>query len=113
MLGRKLATRLDGSAELELVDIAGAPVAADISEPGVADRLVASRPDTIFHLAAVLSGESEADFDKGYRVNLGGTRALLEAVRAVGDGCAQPRPRPQRGAAPRSARRPCRQRPAW
>ena len=86
MLGRKLAERLDGSAELELVDIAGAPVVADVAEPGVAERLVASRPDTIFHLAAVLSGESEADFEKGYRVNLDGTRSLFEAVRAVGAG---------------------------
>jgi nucleoside-diphosphate-sugar epimerase len=37
----------------------------------------------IFHLAGVVSGEAEIDFDKGYRVNLDGTRALLEAVRAV------------------------------
>jgi D-erythronate 2-dehydrogenase len=33
-----------------------------------------------------VSGEAELDFDKGYRVNLDGTRALLEAIRAVGDG---------------------------
>jgi D-erythronate 2-dehydrogenase len=37
----------------------------------------------IFHLAAVVSGEAEADFDKAYGVNLDGTRALLEAVRAT------------------------------
>ncbi len=37
----------------------------------------------IFHLAAVVSGEAEADFEKGYRVNLDGTRALLEAIRAI------------------------------
>ena len=40
----------------------------------------------IFHLAGVVSGEAETDFEKGYRVNLDGTRALLEAIRAVGDG---------------------------
>ena len=40
----------------------------------------------IFHLAGVVSGEAETDFDKGYRVNLDGTRALLEAIRATGDG---------------------------
>jgi len=40
----------------------------------------------IFHLAAIVSGEAEADFDKGYRINLDGTRALLEAIRKVGDG---------------------------
>ena len=44
------------------------------------------RPDVIFHLAAIVSGEAEADFEKGYRVNLDGTRALLEAVRKIGDG---------------------------
>src|SRR5262249_59114340 len=43
-------------------------------------------PDTIFHLAGVVSGEAELDFDKGYRVNLDGTRALLEAIRATDDG---------------------------
>ena len=37
----------------------------------------------IVHLAAVVSGEAEADFAKGYRVNLDGTRALLEAIRAA------------------------------
>ncbi len=40
----------------------------------------------IFHLAAVVSGEAEADFEKGYRVNLDGTRLLLDAVRRVGEG---------------------------
>jgi nucleoside-diphosphate-sugar epimerase len=40
----------------------------------------------IFHLAGVVSGEAETDFDKGYRVNLDGTRALLEAVRSAGAG---------------------------
>jgi nucleoside-diphosphate-sugar epimerase len=38
----------------------------------------------IFHLAGVVSGEAETDFEKGYHVNLDGTRALLEAIRAVG-----------------------------
>ena len=40
----------------------------------------------IFHLAGVVSGEAETDFDKGYHVNLDGTRALLEAIRAAGGG---------------------------
>jgi nucleoside-diphosphate-sugar epimerase len=70
---------------------AGAPfavetLAADASAPGVAEKLVASRPDIIFHLAAIVSGEAEADFEKGYRVNLDGTRFLFEAIRKVGDG---------------------------
>jgi len=105
MIGVKLTRRLiaDGAlagkpvGRLTLVDIVvpttpeGAPFkietrAADLSQPGAADLVVASRPDVIFHLAAVLSGESEADFDKGYRVNIDGTRLLFEAIRKVGDG---------------------------
>ena len=58
-------------------------MAADLADPGAAQRLVEGRPDVIVHLAAVVSGEAEADFDKGYRVNLDGTRALLEAIRAA------------------------------
>jgi nucleoside-diphosphate-sugar epimerase len=59
-------------------------IAADLSGPGAAAELVASRPDLIFHLAAIVSGEAEADFDKGYRINLDGTRYLLEAIRQEG-----------------------------
>jgi D-erythronate 2-dehydrogenase len=83
MLGRKLAERLTG--DVRLVDAVAAPgvTVADIAQPGVAGELVADRPDVIFHLAAVLSGEAEADFEKGYRVNLDGTRSLLEAIRAL------------------------------
>jgi nucleoside-diphosphate-sugar epimerase len=60
--------------------------ADDLAEPGVAERLVATRPDTIIHLAAIVSGEAEADFEKGYRINLDGTQRLFEAIRHVGDG---------------------------
>ena len=100
MIGRKLAERLvaDGSlrgepiTELHLVDVvephvpAGAsmPVtvrALDISLPGTADTMIAARPDVVFHLAAIVSGEAEADFDKGYRINLDGTRYLFDAIR--------------------------------
>jgi len=56
----------------------------DISVPGAAAKCVATRPDIIFHLAAVVSGEAEADLDKGYRVNLDGTRQLFEAIREEG-----------------------------
>lgn len=59
-------------------------VAADLAEPGVAGQLVADGPDVIFHLAAIVSGEAEADFEKGYRINLDGTRALFEAIRKQG-----------------------------
>jgi D-erythronate 2-dehydrogenase len=60
--------------------------AADLAAPGVAKKAVSERPDVIFHLAGVVSGEAETDFDKGYHVNLDGTRALLEAVRLAGGG---------------------------
>jgi nucleoside-diphosphate-sugar epimerase len=100
MIGRKLSARLvtDGNVgglpveRLTLADVALAErppngdgqvevVATDLAAPGGAERLLESRPDLIFHLAAVVSGEAEADFDKGYRVNLDGTRALLDAIR--------------------------------
>ena len=45
---------------------------------------MAGRPDLIFHLAAIVSGEAERDFDKGYRINLDATRYLLEAARNAG-----------------------------
>jgi nucleoside-diphosphate-sugar epimerase len=69
----------------------GAPFAVetrqvDLAERGTAEALLASRPDVIFHLAAIVSGEAEADFDEGYRTNLGGTRRLFEAIRTVGEG---------------------------
>jgi len=57
---------------------------ADLSQIGEAAKLIATRPDVIFHLAAIVSGEAEADFDKGYRINLDGTRFLFEAVRQEG-----------------------------
>lgn len=68
---------------------AGFPVETllgDLSTPGEAEKLVAMRPDTIFHLAAIVSGEAEADFEKGYRINLDGTRFLFEAIRKAGAG---------------------------
>ena len=105
MLGRKLTERLvrDGGLngrqtdKLTLLDVvpptkatsfAGKTdmVAADLSAPSKAARAIEDRPDTIFHLAGVVSGEAELDFDKGYRVNLDGTRALLEAIRVSGGG---------------------------
>jgi nucleoside-diphosphate-sugar epimerase len=56
---------------------------SDISVPGAAAALVAERPDVIFHLAAIVSGEAEADFEKGTRINLDGTRHLFDAVRLI------------------------------
>jgi D-erythronate 2-dehydrogenase len=53
----------------------------DVSVPGLGERILSEPPDIVYHLAAVVSGEAEADFDKGYRVNLTGTQQLFEAVR--------------------------------
>ena len=61
-------------------------VASDFADAGAAAPLIAERPDVIFHLAAIVSGEAEAEFDKGYRINLDGTRYLIDAIRAVGGG---------------------------
>ena len=102
MVGRKLTAALVASGQvggspigrLTLADVVvpSAPagftgkvdtLASDLSAPGAAAALVASRPDLIFHLAAIVSGEAEADFEKGYRINLDGTRYLLEAIRLV------------------------------
>jgi nucleoside-diphosphate-sugar epimerase len=103
MIGRKLGERLgrDGAlgrpiAQLTLADVVEpAPLqadfgvrttAADLADPPAVRELVADRPDVVFQLAAVVSGEAEADFDKGYRVNMDGTRNLLEAIRILGSG---------------------------
>jgi len=55
----------------------------DLADPAQAQALVALCPDVIVHLAAIVSGEAELDFDKGYRINLDGTRYLFEAIRAL------------------------------
>ena len=104
MVGRNLAETLVGSGklgdqavtELTLFDVvpaatqgsAGVAVkveTGDIADRATMDRLIAPRPDVIFHLAAIVSGEAEADFDKGYLINMDGTRNLLEAIRALPD----------------------------
>ena len=104
MIGRKLTARLvkDGELggrtieKLTLTDIGVPPqpdgfagavqaFAADIGDPATAARAIANRPDVIFHLAAIVSGEAELDFEKGTRVNLDGSRALLDAIRQCGE----------------------------
>jgi len=102
MLGRRLVERLGrdgrlGTAaiqQLVLADIVEPErpstaldietVVADLAVPKAAEDLLSTRPDVVFHLAAVVSGEAEADFEHGYRVNLDGMRQLLDAVRAIG-----------------------------
>jgi nucleoside-diphosphate-sugar epimerase len=61
-------------------------VSGDIAERSVVERLISPDTASVFHLAAVVSGGAEADFDLGMRVNLEGTRLLLERMRQ----CARP-----------------------
>ena len=102
MVGRKLAERLAQTGavgksaidRMTLVDVVEPitprttadvkTIVTDLSTPGESEKLVAMRPDLVFHLAAIVSGEAEADFDKGYRINLDGTRFLFEAIRQEG-----------------------------
>ena len=60
-----------------------APVVGDLADPAVIERAVTRDTDVVFHLAAVVSGQAEADFDIGMRVNLDATRALLERCREL------------------------------
>ncbi len=100
MVGRKLTQRLVSEKalggkpveRLTLVDVVKPEAPAgfsgvvdalesDLSATGEAEKLIVDRPDVIFHLAAIVSGEAELDFDKGYRINLDGTRYLFDAIR--------------------------------
>ncbi|MCA9086740.1 MAG: SDR family oxidoreductase [Planctomycetaceae bacterium] len=102
MVGQKLLKRLlsDGHLgdrpiqSIVLFDVVAAAVpettsvnvevhTGDLSDAQSATQLAAGQPDVVFHLAAIVSGEAEADFDKGYRINLDGTRYLLDAFRVA------------------------------
>jgi D-erythronate 2-dehydrogenase len=97
-LGRRVALSLLERREVdELVLFDNAPSAlplpederialtiGDIADPTAVRKAIAPGTDAVYHLAAVVSGEAEADPDLGYRVNLDGTRAVLEACRALG-----------------------------
>jgi len=97
-LGRRVALRLLERRDVdELVLFDNAPsalplpedrrlklVTGDIAHRETVRGVVAPGTNSVFHLAAVVSGEAEADTDLGYRVNLDGARAVLEACRALG-----------------------------
>jgi nucleoside-diphosphate-sugar epimerase len=104
MIGRKLVEKLAQDKKLggkditamTLVDVVESPIpegcpkdsksiVTDFSERGVANTLIEDRPDVIFHLAAIVSGDAEANFEKGYKINFNGTWALFEAVRQEGE----------------------------
>ncbi len=85
---------LDGAtrpiARITLVDLAPPPsfddprvriVVGSIADPEVIERAFGTRTDVVFHLAAVVSGQAEADFDLGMSANFDATRLLLERAR--------------------------------
>ena len=59
-------------------------VQGDIADPAVLDASIDADTAAVFHLAAIVSGQAEADFDLGMRINLDASRALLEACRQRG-----------------------------
>jgi nucleoside-diphosphate-sugar epimerase len=78
---------------LVLADVVAAPpiddprvltVEGDVADPLSFDRVIDDETTSIFHLAAVVSGQAEADFDLGMRVNFDATRSLFETCRARG-----------------------------
>src|SRR5258708_11499094 len=97
-LGQRVALQLLARSEAdELVLFANAPPALPLSETkkltivtgDIADReavrrVISTGTHSVFHLAAVVSGQAEADTDLGYRVNLDGTCAVLDACRMLG-----------------------------
>ena len=96
-LGRRVALRLlerRDVEELVLFDNTPSPaplpedprlrlVTGDIADGETVRRVISPGTSSVFHLAAVVSGEAEADTDLGYRVNLDGTRMVLDACRAL------------------------------
>ncbi|WP_170785456.1 D-erythronate dehydrogenase [Ruegeria lacuscaerulensis] len=98
MLGQKLAQRIrteqvfGSDVELTLFDqsfppngVVGTQIAGDIAAMGTAQDLAARRPDLVFHLAAIVSGQAETDFALGWDVNLMATWALLNALKVEHD----------------------------
>ena len=82
--------------EITLFDIIDAPypqdtnilinsTSGDISDEKVSKNLVSSRPDIIFHLAAIVSGQAEQEFDLGWNINAKGSWGLFEAIRQEGE----------------------------
>jgi nucleoside-diphosphate-sugar epimerase len=96
LLLQRGALQLDGKAvaidRLTLLDVVAPQiddarvrvVTGDLSDPAVLAQAIDRDTGAIFHLAAVVSGQAEADFDLGMRVNLDASRALLETCRRIG-----------------------------
>ena len=95
MIGQKLAARLlatDPKTDLTLFDrafpasgVATRAVTGNIADPAAARTLAADKPDVIYHLAAIVSGQAEAEFDLGWQVNMMSMWHLLNALKDVHD----------------------------
>ncbi|WP_170558349.1 D-erythronate dehydrogenase [Ruegeria atlantica] len=94
MLGQKLAHRVSiqetfgADAQVSLFDLsfppdsaAGNQIVGNLTATGIAKSFATQRPDVIFHLAAIVSGQAETDFALGWDVNLMATWALLNALK--------------------------------
>ncbi|MCC6193889.1 MAG: SDR family oxidoreductase [Burkholderiales bacterium] len=58
-------------------------ITGDLGDAATLARAIPNNTDSVFHLAAVVSGQAEAEFDVGMRVNVDATRALLEHCRTL------------------------------
>jgi len=76
-------TLLDVAPAAAFADTRVRSIVGDLADASLLERAVAQDTDTVFHLAAVVSGQAEAEFDVGMRVNLDATRALLERCRKL------------------------------
>jgi nucleoside-diphosphate-sugar epimerase len=95
LLARKTLTNARGEigelTELALLDVVPAHLSdprssvavGDLADPTFVERVVTTDTDSIFHLAAVVSGQAEAEFDVGMRANVDGARILLERCRQL------------------------------
>lgn len=72
------------AASLEGLDPKIVSVVGDIADAGDVNRVFDFGIDSVFHLAAVVSGQAEQDFDLGMRVNVDASRTILEAARQSG-----------------------------
>jgi nucleoside-diphosphate-sugar epimerase len=75
---------LDMVAPTDLNDPRVEVITGDIADPALIERAIDRDTHSVFHLAAVVSGAAEADFDLGMRINLDASRHLLERCRALG-----------------------------
>ena len=83
--------QLQAISKITLVDVAAAvgfddarieQVTGDITERALLERVITPQTAAVFHLAAIVSGQAEADFDLGMRINLDASRLLLERCRS-------------------------------